>query len=219
MHKTRSSDRPPKKTKTLHCPTGQLLFRGTCLKISTLVYDFLCFKVIAVDKSKNTSPASMKIDFPTNSPSGRQASSVMNLSVHWISKIEVGGSWSAHIAKDDVMSVWNWQFPFNSTQAALEFRCVYRYVYCRSFEAPAVKLPFDVPTCQDHHFEIPHPSEHVKKNNTFPGASPKNETVFISDLKKLTRFKWRRFVLFLQLPVFISKSSGQQSGWEVQIQV
>lgn len=66
---------------------------------------------------------------------------------------------------------------------------VYRYVYCRSFEAPAVKLPFDVPTCQDHHFEIPHPSEHVKKNNTFPGASPKNETVFISDLKKLTRFK------------------------------
>lgn len=172
MHKTRSSDRPPKKTKTLHCPTGQLLFRGTCLKISTLVYDFLCFKVIAVDKSKDTSPASMKIDFPTNSPSGRQASSVMNLSVHWISKIEVGGSWSAHIAKDDVMSVWNWQFPFNSTQAALEFRCVYRYVYCRSFEAPAVKLPFDVPTCQDHHFEIPHPSEHVKQKQHFSRCIP-----------------------------------------------
>ena len=143
---------------------------------------FYASRLLQLTSRKNTSPASMKIDFPTNSPSGRQASSVMNLSVHWISKIEVGGSWSAHIAKDDVMSVWNWQFPFNSTQAALEFRCVYRYVYCRSFEAPAVKLPFDVPTCQDHHFEIPHPSEHVKNKTTLFQVHPQKMRQFSNQI-------------------------------------
>lgn len=131
-----------KKLKTLHCPTGQLLFKGNMFE------------------DKHPRLWSLQVD--------------CRLHQWWTSpfigyqKFEVGGSRSNLTL---LRMMWC-QFGIDSfllipPRLVLEFRCVYRYVYCRSFEAPAVKLPFDVPTCQDHHFEIPHPSEHVKKNKTF----------------------------------------------------